>query len=51
MKQVQNALPTLKLNELVRFASKINKLDSYDFNSEEFLIAKQLVAKILLNIE
>ena len=51
MKQVQNALPTLKHNELVRFASKINKLDSYDFNSEEFLIAKQLVAKILLNIE
>lgn len=33
MKQVQTALPTLKLNELVKFASKVNKLDSFDFNS------------------
>lgn len=51
MKQVQNALPTLKLNDLVKFASKVNKLDSFDFNSEEFLIAKQLVTKILSEIE
>lgn len=51
MKQVQNVLPTLKLNDLVKFACKVNKLDTFDFNSEEFLITKQLVTKILADIE
>lgn len=47
MKQVQTLLPTLKPNELVKFAIKVNKLDSFDFNSEEFFIAKQIANKIL----